>query len=272
MPDLGGILGDVEIPEITAGSLNTFIEGSSVIISWLGNESARIFDYSLIYEDAPDGFVDPHEWASDSASTQGSSLTLYDLDEGNYTFYITGRYDADNIGSELFLPFEIDAIQGPALRMYPLNQTANTGDEIDLYLYFEDVPDNKSARYVHVDIEINLNEFSFIPESVEKGDLLTQFEGNGAEIVWLKQYNSDNSVLSIDFSAVIVGSGVWGTGPIAKFSLKVNAINISNEDKHCQIYMQSENVLVYDHQEPPEQIHFPVNMNASVFVKKTVVQ
>ena len=63
------------------------------------------------------------------------------LDDGFYDFYIKGRYTNDIIEDPTVLTFEVDAISGPALRLYPLYQEVLVGDTCDIYLYAEDVVD-----------------------------------------------------------------------------------------------------------------------------------
>ena len=78
--------------------------------------------------------------------------------------------------------------------------------------------------------------------------------------------------MSIDGVISNDGSGLWGTGPIAKFSLRVEANNTSSEDKICEIKIKSEDVLIYDSQEPPQQIQFPMHVNGVIAVKNTTDQ
>ena len=45
---------------------------------------------------------------------------------------------------------------------------------------------------------------------------------------------------------------------------------ISNDDKMCEIRIKSDDVSIFDNQEPPQQIHFPYYMSGVVAVKKTI--
>ena len=118
-------------------------------------------------------------------------------------------------------PFQINNISGPALRIYPQNQTAKTGDIIDVYLYFDDVPLDKAVTGIHVDIVINATELAFITESFEQGQLVTQFSG---VTIWPKpRYSEDGNTMSIDGAVFSDANGLFGTGSIAKFGLQVLA-------------------------------------------------
>ena len=260
----------VDTPVVAIQTIETTFTALPIMIEWEGIVNSRKFVYKLQYIDDP-SIV--HSW-NELDTTNATSITFDNLDEGNYTFSVFGLYNKEVIGNVENFSFAVDAIQGPALRIYPLYQSANTGDEIDVYLYFEDVPGNSSARGVHVDIEIDLSEFSFVPESYAKGALITQYANNATAVLWPSspQYNSDNSAMSIDGVVSNDGSGLWGTGPIAKFSLRVEANNTSSEDKICEIKIKSEDVLIYDSQEPPQQIQFPMHVNGVIAVKNTTDQ
>ena len=231
-PDFGIEGGDIDTPNatITTPDEATF-ENSSILIEWNGNPTARIFDYRLEYvsvstpdnwieEDSwivpPDSWAEQHSWP-ESDTTSATSVEFYDLDEGVYRFYINGRYDLDNIGDENILLFKVNAIPGPALRIYPLNQTANVGDIIDVYLYLEEVPKDSSVTGLHVEIQIDQNELEFISEYYDQGELLKQF---GGQTIWPEPgYSDDNSTMIIN--GVADSDGLYGTGPIIKFSLRV---------------------------------------------------
>ena len=236
-PDFGIEGGDIDTPDatITTPDEATF-DNSSIIIEWEGNSTARIFDYRLEYvsvstpdnwieEDSwivpPDNWADQHSWAQ-SDTTSATSVEYYDLGEGVYRFYINGRYDLGNVGHENILLFKVNAISGPALRIYPLNQTANVGDEIDVYLYFEEVDSISAVTGLHVEIQINSSELEFVTDQFELGELIDSFPGT---IYPNPSYSDDNTSVSIIMGVVDDinqnGLGIYGTGSIVKIRLKV---------------------------------------------------
>jgi len=236
-PDFGIEGGDIVPPDASITTANeTTFDNSSILIEWEGNPTARIFDYRLEYvsTSAPDSWIEedswivpPDNWAEqhigeESDETRATFIEFHNLDEGVYRFYINGRYDLDNIGNERTLLFKVNAISGPALRIYPLNQTANVGDEIDVYLYFEDVLEEFSVTGLHVDIQINSDELEFIRDQFESGELIDSFPGT---IYPNPSYSNDNTSVSIIIGVVDDinqnGLGVYGTGSIAKIRLKV---------------------------------------------------
>ena len=131
---------DQQIPDVT--HLNVNINGSSADFDWGGNDFALEFSYMVeYYIDSDNQVWQPYNNWSDW--TTETAVTLNSLDEGSYTFQIKSRFgNVEELEGESYqsTDFEIDNINGPALRIYPLSQTAHPGDEIDVYLYFEDVP------------------------------------------------------------------------------------------------------------------------------------
>ncbi|HIB53022.1 MAG TPA: hypothetical protein EYO48_07845, partial [Candidatus Marinimicrobia bacterium] len=108
-------------------SLYDTIDSSSVTFIWEANEDANEFSYSL------DNIV-WSEWFEET------TLTLHYLDEGEHIIWIITRfsdiYESDN---PLEVTFEVDAIQGPSLRLFPLLRKANIGVMDTVYVFVEEV-------------------------------------------------------------------------------------------------------------------------------------
>jgi len=207
----------VDAPVVEIQTSETIFTELPIEIEWEGNATTREFVYKLQYVDSPTA----HNW-SELDTTSETSITFDSLDEGNYTFFVHGLYNQDVIGDVETFSFTVNAIFGPALRIYPLNQTANVGDEIDVYLYFEDVLEEFSVTGLHVDIQINSDELEFIRDQFESGELIDSFPGT---IYPNPSYSNDNTSVSIIIGVVDDinqnGLGIYGTGSIAKIRLKV---------------------------------------------------
>ena len=237
-----------QIPVVN--NLNENINGSSVTFSWVGNEFAQKFSYKLEINSLS-GLDDPgqlvsqpyFEWMDWTAETNKS---FNNLDEGTYTFYVKSRFDTtEEEEPHRSSSFQIDNISGPALRIYPLSQTAYPGDTISVYLYFEevDIDTVNSVNLQQVDlrfsgssgasavVELNGevdNLSSLLHCSTENDNPLVFFvsnsqnnEFNGFDMTIIQSYLDDG------------GIGLCGTGPLVRIPLKVLAadgtidINIS---------------------------------------------
>ena len=210
---------DQQIPDVT--NLNTNINGATVDFSWEGNDFALEFSYMVeYYIDSDKQVWKPYyDWSDWGYETD---LTLNNLDEGLYSFQVKSRFgNVEELEEDSYQStnFEIDNINGPTLRIYPLNQTANPGDEIDVYLYFEDVPQELSVTGLQIDIQINTDELQFINDQFVLGELVDDFPGT---IIYPDPYVSeDGSFVSIMGVADSFGTGIYGTGSIAKLRLRV---------------------------------------------------
>ena len=212
-----GTIDSVDTPVVQIQTSKTTFTEFPIEIEWEGNTTAREFVYELQYVDDPSI---PHSW-SESDTTSETSMDFNNLDEGNYMFSVQGLYNQDNIGDVVTLSFTVDVIPGPALRIYPLNQTANVGDEIDVYLYFEEVPEEWAVTGLQVDIQINTNGLEFITDDFQYGELITGFPGT--TIYPDPSFSDDGTSVSILGVADENGLGVYGTGSIARFHLRVLA-------------------------------------------------
>ena len=204
-------------------SINENINGSSATFSWTGNEYAQEFSYRL-YPISLDGLANSGQQVSQSYFewsdwTIETNKSFNALDEGTYTFYVKSRFNGviEEVQPYKTRDIYINNILGPSLRIYPLNQIAQSGDEVNVYLYFEEVQQISAVTGLHVDIHINSAELEFITDSFEQGELITQF--TGTTIYPTPSYSE--GTISIDGVADANGSGIYGTGPITKFRLKV---------------------------------------------------
>ena len=210
----------VQIPLVT--HLNETVDGSSAHFNWIGNEFALEFSYTLTYSLIESAHLVNQPYYNWSDWTTDTVANFSNLDEGNYTFYVKSKYDEiEEIQPHVSKSIEINNISGPSLRIYPQNQIASFGDEIDVFLFFEDVPQESAVTGLHVDIYINAVELEFIPGSYELGKLVTQF--SGTTIYPTPSYSEDGTTMSIDGVADKNGVGIYGTGPIAKFRIRVLA-------------------------------------------------
>jgi len=234
-----------QIPEVT--QINETITGSSASFAWQGNEYALEFSYKLITLSYSDSVYS--DW-SDWTTERDTPPALFSfLDEGDYMFIVKSRFDDKEEEAPKSINFEINNIEGPALRIYPLSQTANVDDVIDVYLYFEEVPEDSSVTGLHVGIQVNTDEFEFMsdyPDSlnveddgIRYGELITDFFGTTITPDPIYSHSEDDPIMAVlSIMGVAVdssGTGIYGTGSIAKFRLKVLTCC---EPQNINIYQQ----------------------------------
>ena len=228
-PDFGTV-DSADTPIVDIQTSETIFTDFPIEIEWEGNTAAREFIYELQYVDDPSI---PHSW-SGSNTTNETSMTFDNLDEGSYTFSVQGLYNQDNIGDVVTLDFTVDVISGPSLRIYPLNQTANVGDEIDVYLYLEEVPELSAVAGWDIEIQINPAELKFLsgtleflPGTVGYDGLGGGYDGlpgeNNISDTLIPTYSENEGMGSIEIIGGVFGSGLHGTGSILTFKLRVLA-------------------------------------------------
>ena len=145
---------------------NTVLDKSTISLSWEGNEFSSDFSYRLEPLDYAKIVGIDTAWSEWSIDT---SVTLTYLDEGSYNFYVKSRL---NLDTEEDIPemvsFTIDAVIGPALRMYPLHQRVSAGSSCDIYIYIEEV-----ENLVGIELDVSYNTAVISQIEITKGELLT---------------------------------------------------------------------------------------------------
>ena len=120
------------------------------------------------------------------------------------------------------------------MRIYPLNQTAQAGDEIDVYLYLEEVPELSAVAGWDIEIQIDPAELEFLsgtleflPGTVGYDGLGGGYDGiageNNISDTLIPTYSENEGMGSIEIIGGVFGSGLHGTGSILTFKLRVLA-------------------------------------------------
>jgi len=195
-------------PITTLITVDTLFESSSVSINWTGNEYATSFSYKLepeSYIDTVDTYTNWSDW--DTLNT----VTFTSLDDGSYNFYIKSRFTVENEEAVQSIHFIVDAIVGPALRMYPLYQRVTAGENFSMYVYIEDVVDLGGMM-----LHLSYPETNIIVNTITSGTILT-----GAP-VFFDTINPTDGTIELITTYEDFG-GYTGTGTLAKINLTAGA-------------------------------------------------
>lgn len=179
------------------------IDTCYVLLAWSGNQPEMSFSYQMDSE----GWSD---WAGDTS-------TIYPyLDEGTHTFQIKSRYynGVESQGAES-LSFEIDDIQGPALRFYPRYKIVSFSSSFSLDVFLDEVVNIAGVKaaiafdpaYLRVD-RIDVYE--------DGRSLLKQ--NDGTVIPFYSYNNTSGSILIEVGTATGSPAGVSGSGAIASLT------------------------------------------------------
>ena len=159
---------DEPIPEIT--SLYQNINGSTASFNWEGNKFAFSYSFRLesqSYEEPLGIYINWSDWSSDTL------VTLKNLDEGQYIFQVKSRFEEVEQAEPATNNFVIDAISGPTLRMYPMIQEVQQGNQFDIYLYTEKVDD---LMLMSINISFDWNMLNLV--NVELGGTISNYTTN----------------------------------------------------------------------------------------------
>ena len=200
-----GLTDDTQLPETTI-PVDGFFTSSSITLDWDGNEYAISYRYRLeplSYEDTVTTYTEWAEWDTTSR------VSFENLDDGLYDFYIQSRFTSDVEEDVQKISFEVDAIEGPALRIYPLYQQVGPGDNVDVYIYVE-----AGENIAGIELRLSYDPSFLTFGSVTPGDILSESP------IYLHQENSSNGTLTVSTVAEDFLS-YSGTGALAKISFTV---------------------------------------------------
>ncbi|MBC8257207.1 MAG: hypothetical protein H8E85_07870 [Candidatus Marinimicrobia bacterium] len=185
-------------------NLYTETDSSSATFHWFGNKFALEFSYMVESHSYIDQVLQPYNfWSGWNSNT---TITLDNLDEGNYTFHVKSRFDVLEQDESVTVDFEIDGITEPALRIYPRYQQVNSGGTFDVYLYVENIGD-MSGSQIELQFDSNQVEFNenaincglesnlFCPELDEDRITILNWEING-------DYNNLNALVQLSFNRI----------------------------------------------------------------------
>jgi len=172
-------------------------------IFFSGNELSMLFRTKL----------DSNDWSGWYSST---SLTIDFLDEGDHDFYVQGRYTTGDTSNVIWIPFEVNAVQGPALMFFPRRHIVIIGEKIIFRITAEEVYNLAGAEF-HLDYDPAL----LSVENVTSGDIFS----TGGSPIFLYEDNPASGKLTI--TAATWGQGTesyTGTAVIADIEFEVTSI------------------------------------------------
>lgn len=214
------------LPQATiTNSINqgSVLSETTITFLWDGVNSNSSYSYMLI--DIDDTYS---EW-----QTGVNTVTYNYLDEGNYTFFVKERYNAE-IVQEIpdSLAFSIDAVTSCAILLRRWKTDALAGEIFSLYLDVENVSKLKGLTTV-----IEFPSGNCTLQSVEQVD--NSIEGADGMLFIATPAGEANSSGEIEINAISLGSGTGftGNGTICKLNFLSNStseysidINISNSE------------------------------------------
>ena len=136
--------------------------------------------------------------------------------------------------------FEVDAIEGPSIRVFPLLSESSVGDTVTVDIYFEEV---SSVALCEFELQYNSLTSNFV--SAHSGDLLNQFSG---ETIFINEEIS-NDLIKVDLAVAVGDSpGISNTGSVAKLKFVMLSAGDNNMIIQNSIFRDNNNIEIPVHQ------------------------
>jgi hypothetical protein len=217
------------LPQATiTNSLNqgSTLSDTEIAIYWVGvNPNNR---YSYMLKGYDDTFS---EWQAGV-----NTVTYSYLDEGNYTFFVKERYNAEVV-QEIpdSLSFTIDAVTNCAILLRKWKADALSGEMFSLYLNVENVSGLKGITTI---IEFPPDQCSFYNiEQVDNG-----FGGSDGMLLVTTLPEDANATGILEINAISLGSGTGLTGNATICKLEF----VSNNDSEYNLEINSSGTELRD--------------------------
>ena len=186
---------------------------STVTLNWKGNDFSNAFNYKLVLDDyiiSQDYF----DWLEDGEWTNNKSITFEDLDEGSYTFYVKSRFSTEiEESAPDSLEFTINAISGPALRMYPLKQNISQDSNFDIYVFAEEIDNNNGVAFYSIQLSYEPDKITY--QGWDIGTYESENTSGLHHFTLPDTADVENGIILID-GGVTGSDGVVGTKSIIK--------------------------------------------------------
>lgn len=177
----------------------TLLNVNSVNVTWEGNDDDMEFQYSL--DSAP--------W-SEWSSIPTASFNY--LDEGDHSLLVRGRYAS---GTEEEYPdtleFEVDAIQGPSLRIYQLFTEVLETELFTIEIMAEQVNALSGAG---ITLRFPTSSLSLIGDTISLGSFFSDYQ---EKIIYFysEEQSAGTTTFQLDIATIDDQEYVSGTGVIA---------------------------------------------------------
>jgi hypothetical protein len=169
-------------PEVTilSPAEDDVIEESSIIFSWMGNETDMLYRYKM-----------DSVWSDWDLS---ETITIDYIDEGVHGFAVQSSYITGDTSTIESISFTVDAVEGPALMFYPRRQIASQGSSVQFQIIAEEVYNVAGAEFT----------ISFDPTELQINSAVagTAF-GDYGEVIFIADIDNTNG-------SVTISTAVWG--------------------------------------------------------------
>lgn len=190
--------------DLTSGPQEGAILTTDVVtFQWQGNNENMQFRYSF----------DDLVW---SAYADIAQVTFSNMDEFGHQFQLQGRYPSLAEGLVISRSFTVDAIQGPALYVFPKHKSITAGEQFQMELWLDETTNiaGLSTQLIFAPAKLRIDAVDFLEAGQES--VLLQ---NGGQLVTFSEINNTTGTLQLDCAVVeSVPHDVSGSGVIVRIT------------------------------------------------------
>ena len=213
-------------------SINSPLQGitydeHSLVAEWQGNKEGMTYRTK----------IDDNNWSHQLEEENWypyEFMLLEYLDEGSHTFLVQGRYVSGDLQAQPdSVSFTIDAVSGPALRIYQMYNSASVNQQISLDIYAEEVSNVAGAEII-----INYDPTKILVDSWDIGPFM---ETANVDPLAFTDINNTSGETTLDIGVMgVFPDDVSGTGIIASLNITILAVG------ETQLTFDNQTTLRYD--------------------------
>jgi len=191
----------------SAGSTITL---NSATFSYIGGPLVVGYSHRMDFESNTSAWSD---WTTDTV------VTYENLDEGEHTFHVIGKYSETDIQSaSTTSSFIIDAVSGPSIRVFPQTTHADINSVFQIDVYAEELGAGSPVSGIALEIHFDSQKLALNgSDPIIKGAFLSDYSGTD---LLIEELETGTITVNIGVTEGFNSTGLAGTGVLFSISLQ----------------------------------------------------
>ena len=210
----GGDYTEVEAVITDGPNDGSTITSNSATFSYTGGPLVVGYSHRMDFESNTSDWSD---WVTDTV------VTYENLDEGQHTFHVRGKYsetDIQLVSNER--SFTVNAVSGPSIRVFPQTMYSDMDSVVEIDVYAEELGAGSPVSFIKLEIRYDsqiLNVFGQNP--ISEGDFLSNYSGMN---LLIEEIETGSITVNIGVAEGTSSTGLIGTGIL--FSISLESLNV----------------------------------------------
>ena len=196
---------------ITDGpSEGSTITSNSATFSYTGGPLVVGYSHRMDFESNTSAWSD---W------TTNTVVTYENLDEGEHTFHVIGKYSETDIQSvSTTRSFIIDAVSGPSIRVFPQTTHADINSVFQIDVYAEELGTGSPVSGIALEIQYDSQQLALYgSDPIIKGAFLSDYSGTD---LLIEELETGTITVNIGVTEGFNSTGLTGTGVLFSISFQ----------------------------------------------------